>query len=114
MLNIRQHNDEWSCFAETPTREGRCVYMFSPTYVPIRDKYTIEVNGKHFMDDMGKFLNHSCKPNSRIVSEDGFILLYAITDIDIGDEVTFDYNSTESNISNPFVCNCCGNSIGDI
>ena len=88
--------------------------MFSPTYVPIRDKYTIEVNGKHFMDDMGKFLNHSCKPNSRIVSEDGFILLYAITDIDIGDEVTFDYNSTEGNISNPFVCNCCGNSIGDI
>ena len=49
-----------------------------------------------------RYLNHSCDPNSRVVGQH----LIARRDIAQWEEVTFDYCTTEYELSTPFVCRC--------
>ncbi|MBL9120284.1 MAG: SET domain-containing protein [Phycisphaerae bacterium] len=53
-----------------------------------------------------RFLNHSCQPNAAFRGP----VLTALTAIDPGDEITFDYNTTEAVMAEPFTCRCghCG------
>jgi SET domain-containing protein len=44
--------------------------------------------------DMGRFLNHSCEPNSKIVKRARKLCVIALVDIPTGKEVTFDYSTT--------------------
>ncbi len=63
---------------------------------------------KHIESDSElKYVNHHCMPNAYIKD----ISLIANRDIEIGEEITFDYNSNEDCLSNPFICNCCGKQI---
>ncbi len=49
-----------------------------------------------------RFLNHSCDPVARIEGD----ALYARTTIRAGDEITFDYTTTEADMAEPFECRC--------
>ena len=64
----------------------------------------------HIEDDIGQYLNHNCSPNTCVVNENDPKLV-AINDISIGDELTFDYNSSEDEIHYVFKCNCHGKEI---
>jgi len=82
------------------------IRVFNPQYSNERDRYTIQIGTKHMMDDIGQYLNHSCNPNSEIRGGGSTPCLYAIKDIKVNDEVTFDYNTTEETLSEPFYCSC--------
>ena len=49
-----------------------------------------------------RFLNHSCRPNATVARR----ALIAIKPIAAGEEITFDYNTTEYEIASPFHCRC--------
>jgi hypothetical protein len=53
-----------------------------------------------------RFLNHSCNPNTALVGR----ALHALRSIAEGEELTFDYNTTEYDMASPFRCHCghCG------
>lgn len=53
-----------------------------------------------------RFLNHACRPNAAIAGRQ----LVALRAIAAGEEVTFDYNTTELELAEPFNCHCgaCG------
>ncbi len=53
-----------------------------------------------------RYLNHSCRPNAALSG----LQLLAISPIRTGEEVTFDYNTTEFEMAAPFMCRCghCG------
>jgi hypothetical protein len=53
-------------------------------------------------DHPWRYLNHSCAPNA-VVSG---LALVAIKPIGRWEEVTFDYNTTEFELSTPFACRC--------
>jgi SET domain-containing protein len=38
-------------------------------------------------------------------------VLVSTREIEEGEEITFDYNITESTLAHPFICNCCGKEI---
>ncbi len=89
------------------------IRVFNPQFSNERNKYTIQIGTKHMMDDIGQYLNHSCNPNSEIRNSEDTMFgqtlapcLYAIKDIKVNDEVTFDYNTTEETLSEPFYCSC--------
>lgn len=63
-----------------------------------RDKYTIEYNGAHYIHPRGQFINHSKRPNM-VFSKGSF---FAKKDIKKGEEITFNYNHTESEFSGEF------------
>lgn len=49
-----------------------------------------------------RFLNHSCDPNAALRGRH----LFALRPIRAGEEVTFDYNTTEYEMAEPFECRC--------
>jgi hypothetical protein len=49
-----------------------------------------------------RFLNHSCRPNASFRGP----VLTALEAIAIGQEITFNYNTTEAEMAEPFVCRC--------
>jgi hypothetical protein len=49
-----------------------------------------------------RFTNHSCEPNTVIRSRE----VIASRDIETWSDVTFDYNTTEYEIAEPFDCHC--------
>lgn len=49
-----------------------------------------------------RFLNHSCAPSARIQGRE----MIAVRGIAMWDELTFDYNTTEDEMTSPFVCRC--------
>jgi SET domain-containing protein len=49
-----------------------------------------------------RFLNHSCDPNARVQDQS----LLACRPIHAGEQVTFDYTTTEADMAEPFACVC--------
>ena len=56
-----------------------------------------------------RYLNHSCDPNAVLIG----LQLVAIKPIRQREEITFDYNTTEFEMSTPFTCECghCGGTL---
>lgn len=70
-------------------------------------KYTIQLDENiHVLDDgcLWQKMNHSCEPNVRIdVLKREMV---AVRDISRGEELNFNYNSTEWSMTSPFLCGC--------
>jgi len=84
-----------------------------PVAVPCR--YSVQVGPSdhiapptHLLREDGRdafiwrFLNHSCNPNTIIVRR----VLVAFKRIARGEEITFDYNTNEYSMAEPFPCRC--------
>ena len=86
--------------------------MLEGNYLPYPTRTSIQVGDKHLESWEGGHVNHHCLPNTKVVVEHGDLLmmpyLVAIKDIQIGEQITFDYESTETEMSEPFKCNCHG------
>jgi hypothetical protein len=57
----------------------------------------------HGAAEVGDFFNHSCDPN---VGIQGQIMLCAMRDIEPGEELCFDYATTDSSDYDEFPCSC--------
>jgi len=66
-----------------------------------KDKYTIEWKNNNYYDSIGKFINHSFKPNCVLSKHTGEMV--TIKPVKRDEQLTFDYTITESYISNPFI-----------
>ena len=64
---------------------------------PTRETIHIGDN-QHIYDKYGIFINHSFSPNVEIVGTS----VIALVDIEIGDEIMFNYNNSEVNMCSPF------------
>ncbi|EAT58827.1 SET domain-containing protein-lysine N-methyltransferase [Chlorobium ferrooxidans] len=71
---------------------------------PGRDLRTIELATRHIDHPFGRYVNHHCDPNCYIDKKRE--LMIALRDINIGDEITFDYSQNETAIAAPFECSC--------
>ncbi len=67
--------------------------------------YTVQIaREKHVEVKELASMNHSCDPN--VILDTGRMLAIATRDIQVGDELTFFYPSTEWEMSAPFICLC--------
>ena len=86
--------------------KGELVFSFSGFLIPWRTLYTLEVSPILHIEDpyvMGKVI-HSCDPN---MSCDMKSLTFTATrDIESGEILTMDYETTESILFRRFTCNC--------
>lgn len=78
-----------------------------------RDKYTIESDGIHYIDDTLMYINHSCEPNCKIEGT----MIMSIAPIPQYGDITIDYEVSESELAEPFECICgsqnCRGMIGE-
>jgi hypothetical protein len=118
-IGVARRDGVYHALALEAVAPGEVLLEISGVLVDRPDRYSVQVGeGEHVMppaawgpdDDDARyrwrFLNHSCRPNAAVRGR----LLVAVRIIAAGDEVTFDYNTTELEIACPFVCHCghCG------
>jgi hypothetical protein len=84
---------------EVPTRYS--VQLDHATHLDLPDTYGLEEIMDRFY---WRFMNHSCEPNAVIRGRD----VFALRDIGPREEITFDYNTTEYELAEPFDCRCGG------
>ena len=97
--------------ATSDVAAGNVVMTIDGRTVAKPNRYTVQIGeGEHVDADeqpdgsypVWRFLNHACEPNTRLVGR----TLVALADLRAGDEVTFDYDSTEWDMASPFACAC--------
>lgn len=89
-------------FARVPIEAGDFVIEYTGTRIPtsvadeMTTRYLFEINEEWTLDGSGRdnvarYINHSCEPNCESSLENERINIYALRDIDAGEELTFDY-----------------------
>ena len=82
---------------EADTHTGR--YLFE-----VDDDWTLDGDTK---DNLAKYINHSCEPNTEAEVEDGHVNMYAARDIQAGEELTIDYGDEYfDEFIKPVGCKC--------
>lgn len=114
--------DTLHLMATRPFTAGDEILWLEGQVVEAPTRYTVQIGAQTHLDTATGldereklsrcpwlFLNHACEPNTRLGGEDGRSLI-ALTEIDPGDELTFDYESNEACMAEPFICACgaCG------
>ncbi|MDI1289863.1 MAG: SET domain-containing protein-lysine N-methyltransferase [bacterium] len=107
----------WGSFALEPIAAGETVTAFGGWIVDRpalsqmshdRQSRSIQVDDDLYLvsdetPEPGDMLNHSCEPNCGL---SGSILLIAMRDITVGEEITFDYAMCDSSDYDEFACMC--------
>lgn len=97
------------CAARAIVR-GQKVLLFAGEESDRSGPHSLQVGRNvHLSESKGfdDFVSHSCNPNCRAVEfETGKYGLRALRDIAVGEEITFNYNTTEYELDPPFDCLC--------
>ena len=118
-----------SVFAARPFKKRDVITQFTgerihkskipKSYRGERDRY-MQIGPEEFLGPSGEIddlINHSCEPNAGLKFSKAGILLVAITDIQKGEEITWDYSTTMFDNSWKMKCDCrkenCRKIIGD-
>jgi hypothetical protein len=88
--------------------EGDLIYVVQGEPSATRTRESIEIAPEqHVVDDYAVCLNHSFSPNLYLQGRQFF----ALREIEKGEELTFNYLATETEIASPFTCYATGKSV---
>ena len=108
-FRVRENeHGERATYARFAFALGELVYTVRGEASATRTRESIEVGpGQHVEDAYALYLNHSFTPNLRLEER----RMYALENIAEGEELTFNYLETESEIASPFVCHDTGRTV---
>lgn len=97
--------------ATAPIAPGEVLFELSGTVESAPDRHTLQVGRDVHLassEELWRYLNHACAPNARLDLGPGtpYGRVLARTPIAPGQEVTFDYTTTEWDMATPFPCAC--------
>jgi hypothetical protein len=123
-VGVMRAEGSYRLIAIRPIGAGARLFRIEGERTHRPSRYSVQI-GEHLHIDLGRghsreeildryywrFMNHSCEPNTLIRDQD----VIATRDIEPWADVTFNYNTTEYDMAEPFRCHCgsprCG---GDI
>jgi hypothetical protein len=89
-------------FATKKYTKNEVIYVLEGIVSEHPARETIHIgNNQHILDKYGMYMNHSFEPTTWINGKN----VIAVRNIEIGEELTFNYNQTELKMANPFVVN---------
>lgn len=115
-IEVRDKDGSKGVFAKKDIKKHSVVFHLNGTVSTRPTKYTIQVGSHRHLtfpairkpsDDFDycwQYLNHSCEPNGYINTAE--LTFRALQDIAAGEEITFNYLTTESEMAVPFTCVC--------
>ena len=114
-VGVLETDTERRLVAVRPIAVGELVLHLNGTLSAIPTRYSVQVGTDlhlHSNDEADdrelveqyawRYMNHHCEPNTVIRHRD----VFAIRAIAVGEDVTFDYNTTEYDMASPFDCHC--------
>lgn len=100
--------------ATSNIEKGTTILSIDGEEVPLPSRHSVQIGrGIHILPHMPgslrspcvwQFMNHSCEPNVVVDTESRRFV--ARRSIKSGEELTFNYNTTEWDMAEPFDCNC--------
>jgi SET domain len=96
-------------YAAAPIGAGEMVLALPPVFDDAPGRHTIQISERRhqaFTGDVDDFLNHSCAPTCRV--DAAGLRVVALVPLGVGQELTFNYLTTEWDLTEPFVCSCEG------
>ena len=133
MVKIKITEGIRGLFATEDIPKKSVIIKLQGHYLPYPTRTSIEImKGKHIEDEFGACVNHHCSPNSKVLCYfrdlmwmDQYIpgnafhesaklkpVLLSEKDLKAGEEITINYNETETKMAEPFECFCHGRLIG--
>ena len=106
-LEVRDTEKGRSLFAVENIEIDEILIKFKGKILDHPTKTSLQINEGRHLEGTGKiddFLNHSCNPNGYVNFDD--MTFRSLRDIREGDEVTFNYLTTEWDMANKFECHC--------
>ena len=107
--------EEFKLFAARVVVEGERLFMINGELTTVPTRFSVQVGQSIHVDLPGdvvleeildryywRFMNHSCEPNATIRGRE----VHALRAIRQWEEITFDYNTTEYDMAEPFDCRC--------
>jgi hypothetical protein len=97
----------WALYAVETIARDEVIVALSGPIVGHNTETSIQFGEGVYLDgngDIDDFLNHSCEPNGYVRFSD--MSVRALRAIDAGEEITYDYNSTEFDMEEGFMCRC--------
>lgn len=105
-----------SVFAAEPLREGEVIAVWGGEVVPRHlffelpisiQQISVQIEEHLYLaptrESSGEWVNHSCSPNAGMC---GQVVLVAMRDIEVGEEVCYDYAMTDGSPYDEFECRC--------
>jgi hypothetical protein len=110
LLGIALHAGAHRLIALRTLAAGQGVLTVDGTLTSQPTRYSLQVGPDlhvapvpgNLDDGYWRYLNHSCEPNAGLRGRE----LVAQRDIAANEDVTFDYNTTEWHMAEPFACHC--------
>lgn len=103
-------------FATEAIAAGELLIRLAPVFVATAGQYTIQLDEDRHQAGTGEiddFLNHCCEPSAALDAEQ--LCFVAVRPLAPGDEVTFNYLTSEWDMAEAFACRCgAGRCFGDI
>ena len=113
-VRARRVNAAYALITNRDIFSNEVVFVLQGEFSDHPSKYSIQIGeGRHLEprgddpSDAGsliRFFNHSCDPTTFLNLED--LTVRALRDLEPGEEVTFNYNTTEYDMANTFKCHC--------
>lgn len=117
-VTVRRRGDGAGLYTRRPVGRGQVVLPLAGAVRSHPTRYSIQVGvGRHLTppdgdgeagtgprDCLWRFLNHGCLPTARVDVVAGAVV--AARDLAPGEEITFDYHTTEWSLAAPFACSC--------
>lgn len=115
LVGVLVEQSERRLVAVMPIAAGTVLFRIEGFETRTPTKYSLQVGRDLHLDQRGardatdrvrrfywRYMNHGCEPSTRIVDR----AVIAICDMAQLDAVTFDYNTTEYDLADPFRCSC--------
>ena len=105
-IEVRKKGDgEKGIFAKEDIKKGETILEFEKNFVEAPTKTSIQIDEKLHQESRNQeaeenFINHSCNPNAYINFSN--LTLVALRNIKKGEEITFNYLTTEHELAHPF------------
>ena len=106
-INVKQTNKGKAMFAIEDLEKNEIIVKIKGNIINHSTNTSLQIdNSKHIEHSLKEdsFANHSCNPNGYINFND--LAFRSLKDIKKGEEITFNYLTTELNMNNPFECLC--------
>lgn len=115
-IEVRDNDGFKGVFAKEAIRQDSVIFYLKGAISTQPTKYTIQLGLRRHLnfpalrkvddnlDYCWQYLNHSCEPNGYMNLSD--LTVCALRDIAPGEEITFNYLTTESEMAEPFNCIC--------
>lgn len=114
-VGVARVNREYRLLATSTIRSGECLFRLKGDKVNHPSRFSVQIDQNLHIDLEGthsetevldryfwRFLNHSCEPTAAIRGMD----VVALREIGQWEEITFDYDTTEYDMAEPFDCRC--------